>query len=71
MFALVCQAIGDEEARQKIGVNATGLPFNSVMAIELNQDRTLNPMVDVRGQRVSKYLSERMGLNLFASKPHQ
>ena len=46
VFALVCEAIGDEEARRKIGVNTTGLPFNSVMAIELNEDRTLNPMVN-------------------------
>ena len=46
VFALVCQAIGAEPAREKIGVNATGLPFNSVMAIELNGDRTMNPMVN-------------------------
>lgn len=46
VFALVCQAIGGEEARRKIGVNATGLPFNSVMAVELNPDRTMNPMVN-------------------------
>jgi hypothetical protein len=35
-----------EVARARIGVNATGLPFNSVMAIELNGDRTMNPMVN-------------------------
>jgi glutaminase len=29
VFALVCQAIGAKEARQKLGVNATGLPFDS------------------------------------------
>ncbi|MDG4597624.1 MAG: glutaminase A [Candidatus Contendobacter sp.] len=46
VFALVCQAVGSEEARRKIGVNATGLPFNSVMAVELNADRTMNPMVN-------------------------
>ncbi|MBL8877342.1 MAG: glutaminase A [Phycisphaerae bacterium] len=46
VFALVCQAIGTEEARKKLGVNATGLPFNSVMAVELNKDRTMNPMVN-------------------------
>ncbi|TVQ32024.1 MAG: glutaminase [Phycisphaeraceae bacterium] len=46
VFALVCQAIGAEEARKKLGVNSTGLPFNSVMAIELNRDRTMNPMVN-------------------------
>ena len=37
---------GLEEARRKLGVNATGLPFNSVMAIELNTDRTMNPLVN-------------------------
>jgi glutaminase len=46
VFALVSEAIGTEEARAKIGANATGLPFNSVMAIELNSDRTMNPMVN-------------------------
>ena len=46
VFFLVCQAVGEEEARKKLGVNATGLPFNSVMAIELNSDRTMNPMVN-------------------------
>ena len=46
VFALVCQALGAEEARQRIGVNSTGLPFNSVMAIELNADRLTNPMVN-------------------------
>ena len=46
VFALVCQAIGHEEARHKLGVNSTGMPFNSVMAIELSDDRTMNPMVN-------------------------
>lgn len=46
VFALVCQALGGGIAREKIGVNATGLPFNSVMAVELNAERTMNPMVN-------------------------
>ena len=46
VFALVCDALGHEEARRKLGVNSTGLPFNSVMAIELNADRTMNPLVN-------------------------
>jgi glutaminase len=46
VFALVCQAVGAEETRRKIGVNSTGLGFNSVMAIELNANRTMNPMVN-------------------------
>ncbi len=46
VFALVCEAVGAEEARTRLGVNATGLPFNSVMAVELNDNRTMNPMVN-------------------------
>ena len=46
VFALVCEAVGLHRARSLLGVNATGLPFNSVMAIELNDDRTMNPMVN-------------------------
>ena len=30
VFALVCDALGPEEARRKLGVNSTGLPFDSV-----------------------------------------
>ena len=46
VFALVCQAIGEGEARAKLGVNSTGLPFNSVLAIERTSDGTTNPMVN-------------------------
>ncbi len=46
VFALVLQTVGEEAAREKLGVNSTGLPFNSVMAIELGEDRTMNPMVN-------------------------
>lgn len=46
VFALVCDALGHRKARELLGVNSTGLPFNSVMAIELNEHRTMNPMVN-------------------------
>jgi glutaminase len=46
MFALVCQALGAEEARRKLGVNATGFPFNSLAAIERSEDGRTNPMVN-------------------------
>lgn len=45
LFALICQTIGPEEARSKLGANATGLPFNSLAAIESGLGRT-NPMVN-------------------------
>jgi glutaminase len=46
VFALVCDVLGPDEARRKLGVNSTGLPFDSVMGIELNRNRTMNPMVN-------------------------
>jgi len=45
-FALVCDALGAEEAAARLGVDATGLPFNSIMAVELRADRTTNPLVN-------------------------
>ena len=45
VFALVCETIGPEEARAKLGANATGLAFNSLAAIEHGSGRT-NPMVN-------------------------
>ena len=46
VFALVCQALGAEQVRDKLGVNATGLPFNSLAAIERSADGRTNPMVN-------------------------
>ena len=79
VFALVCQAIGAEAAREKVGVNSTGLPFNSVMAVELNSDRTMNPMVNagaiattslVPGKTADqKWEFIQHGLSRFAGRP--
>jgi glutaminase len=46
IFALICQEIGHEEARAKLGANATGFPFNSVAGIERMPDGRTNPMVN-------------------------
>lgn len=46
VFALICQAIGEDAAREKLGVNNTGLPFNSVIAIDRIESGTSNPMVN-------------------------
>lgn len=46
VFALVCQAIGVDAVRGLVGVNATGLPFNSVRAVELSPSGRTNPMVN-------------------------
>ncbi len=79
VFALVCQAIGHDEARVKLGVNSTGLPFNSVMAIELSDDRTMNPMVNAGAMATTslvpgadgdaKWRFIHEGLSRFAGRP--
>ncbi|NQX89721.1 MAG: glutaminase A [Halioglobus sp.] len=44
--ALVMEAQGKEAIRDKIGVEPTGLPFNSIIAIELHDKRSRNPLVN-------------------------
>jgi len=44
--ALVMSQQGTEVLRQKIGVEPTGLPFNSKMALELYKARSVNPLVN-------------------------
>jgi glutaminase len=46
VFALVCQLLGPEQVREKIGVNATGLAFNSLAAVEQGDGGRTNPMVN-------------------------
>ncbi|AXK44237.1 glutaminase A [Brachybacterium saurashtrense] len=46
VLALVLEAIGHEEVHRIVGVNNTGLPFNSVIALELNAGSPMNPMVN-------------------------
>jgi len=78
VFALVLEAIGADVARRRLGVNSTGLPFNSVMAIELQPDRATNPMVNpgaisttslVPGDTAdAKWEHLRRGLSAFAGR---
>jgi glutaminase len=46
VFALICQSIGPKAAREKLGANSTGLPFNSLAAIERGDKGRTNPMVN-------------------------
>jgi glutaminase len=45
-LALVIDAIGPEAVHEKIGADPTGLPFNSIIALELNGDKPLSPLVN-------------------------
>lgn len=79
VFALVCDLLGAEEAARRLGVDATGLPFNSIMAVELRADRTTNPMVNsgaiattslaAGGSAGEKWDWVRRGLSRFAGRP--
>jgi len=46
VYALVCAELGRDELRRRVGVNATGLPFNSLAAVERSPDGRTNPMVN-------------------------
>ena len=46
VYALAIQEHGHEKVRDIVGVNNTGLAFNSVMALELNSGHPMNPMVN-------------------------
>jgi glutaminase len=46
IFALICDVIGATGARERLGVNSTAHPFNSLAGIERNADGRTNPMVN-------------------------
>ena len=45
-LALVMSESGPRVVKQKLGANATGMPFNSVIALELHKDNPLSPLVN-------------------------
>jgi glutaminase len=45
-MVLVMETIGTDTLRDKIGASPTGMPFNSVQAIESHGGRPLNPFVN-------------------------
>lgn len=45
-LALVIEQIGSEALQQKVGADPTGLPFNSVIALELHSGKPLSPLVN-------------------------
>jgi glutaminase len=46
VFALACEQLGPDVVRDRVGVNGTGLPFNSLAAVERSDDGRTNPMVN-------------------------
>ena len=73
VLALVLDAIGHEEVHRVVGVNNTGLPFDSVIALELNRGSPMNPMVNAGAIATTAlmpggWLSVLEGLSRFAGR---
>ncbi|MGO4598897.1 glutaminase A [Terrabacter sp. 2RAF25] len=58
VLALVIEALGADRARELLGANATGLPFDSVTAVEVHDHRTMNAMVNAGAIAASSLLQE-------------
>ncbi|GAA0993793.1 glutaminase A [Subtercola frigoramans] len=79
VFALVCQHSGHDAVSELVGVNSTGLPFNSVMAVELNGGNPMNPLVNAGALATTslvpgddaeeKWAFIQHGLSEFAGRP--
>lgn len=79
VYALVCDTYGHVDVHDRVGVNNTGLAFNSVMAIELNDGHPLNPMVNAGAIATTAMMpgetpaeqweAIRLGLSAFAGRP--
>ena len=76
VFALVCESLGADEARRRLGVNSTGLAFNSLTAVEQSADGRTNPMVNPGAIAATSLVPGataeakwRLGLDLFLSEP--
>jgi glutaminase len=79
VFALVGEAVGVEEVRRRVGVNATGTAFNSAYAVERDPSGRTNPMVNAGAIATTALwpgteLEERWarlhdGLSRFAGRP--
>ncbi|MDR7187398.1 glutaminase [Microbacterium sp. BE35] len=78
VYALLCDAVGHEAVFDLVGVNNTGLAFNSVVAIELNDGHPMNPMVNAGALATTalmpgntaeeKWDAVRTGLSRFAGR---
>jgi glutaminase len=78
VYAVVCEELGHAAVADLVGVNNTGLAFNSVMAIELNDGHPMNPMVNAGALATTalmpgstpeqRWTTVRSGLSAFAGR---
>jgi len=74
-LALVLQQFGNIEVLKKLGANATGLPFNSILAVKLQPNHIGNPFVNagamatvsmIKGNANQKWTTISNNLNTYA-----
>lgn len=58
-LALAMEEIGPDEVQAKIGASPTGMGFNSVMALELHNDKPLSPLVNAGAISTASLVSGR------------
>jgi glutaminase len=77
VLALAAEHLGADTVRERVGVNATGLPFDSAAAVERSPDGRTNPMVNagaivttslLPGDGEQKWESLLAGLSAFAGR---
>ena len=71
VFALACERHGPAALRDRVGVNGTGRPFNSLAAVESSPDGRTNPMVNAGAIATTSLLAwddVRAGLGRFAGR---
>lgn len=56
VLALAMQQRGAKAVEDSIGVNATGMPFNSVMAVEQDPQRAVNPLVNAGAMATNSFI---------------
>jgi glutaminase len=60
-LCMAMELFGDTVILQKIGADQTGLPFNSVPAIELNGQKPSNPLVNAGAMATTSLLTSHFG----------
>src|SRR3954452_25378540 len=71
VFALACERLGPAALRDRVGVNGTGLAFNSLAAVETSPDGRTNPMLNAGAIATTSLLGWdeiRAGLGRFAGR---
>jgi glutaminase len=60
-MARVIEQLGPDEFHERVGADPTGMPFNSILALELHNDRPMSPLVNAGAITTVSLLQARNG----------